>query len=171
MEIKTKINKWDLINLKTFIHQRKQTRCKDNPKSTKITARCWTAIHRRTLEPTENGTLCPKAKKKPQQDGRRGANMIKPNPMLSECADHKLENNNTKEVLPLLWRFWAPCQVSQPRDPTKGLGSPREADLEGQKELITALPQDWGKQRPHSWRAQTKYCVYQDPGERSRKLN
>ena len=30
-------------------------------------------------------------------------------------------------------------------DPTKGLGIPREFDLEGQWDLITRLPRDWGK--------------------------
>ena len=41
-------------------------------------------------------------------------------------------------------------------DPTKGLGIPREFDLEGQWDLITRLPRDWGKERIQSWRAQTK---------------
>ena len=60
-------------------------------------------------------------------------------------GDHKLENNNTKQVLPLLWRFWTPRQGSQPGDLTKGLGIPRESDLEGQWDLITGLSQDWGE--------------------------
>ena len=34
-----------------------------------------------------------------------------------------------------------PCQVSQPEDPTKGLGIPRESGLEGQWDLIRALPE------------------------------
>ena len=37
----------------------------------------------------------------------------------------RLENNNTKEVLTLLWRFWTPCQTFKPRDPTKGWGRQR----------------------------------------------
>ena len=76
-------------------------------------------------------------------------------------------NSNTKEVLPLLWRFWTPHQASQPGDLAKGLGIPRESDSEGQWDLITGLPQAWGKQRLHSWRTQTKSCVYKGPGERS----
>jgi len=47
------------------------------------------------------------------------------------------------------------------------LGIPRESDLEGQQDLITRLPQDWGKQRLQSWRAQTKPCMHQDSEERS----
>lgn len=35
---------------------------------------------------------------------------------------------------------------TQPADPTKGLGIPRESDLESQWDLIIGLLQDWGKQ-------------------------
>ena len=44
------------------------------------------------------------------------------------------------------------CEVSrphirlQPGDPAKELGIPRESDFEGQWDLITELPEDWGKQ-------------------------
>ena len=38
----------------------------------------------------------------------------------------------TTEVLPLLWRFWAPHQDSQPAGPAKGPGTPRESDVAGQ---------------------------------------
>ena len=31
--------------------------------------------------------------------------------------------------------------------------------------MIAGLQQDWGKQRLHSWRAHTKWCVHRDPGE------
>ena len=61
---------------------------------------------------------------------------------------HKLKNNNTKEVPPLLWRLWTPLQSSQPGDPSKGLRIPRKSDLEGQQHLIIRLPQDWGKETP-----------------------
>ena len=63
----------------------------------------------------------PKTKKKPQWDGRRGSTMIKSNPIPARCVTHKLENNNTKEFLQLLWRFWTPLQASQPWNLTKGL--------------------------------------------------
>ena len=61
---------------------------------------------------------------------------------------HKLKNNSTKEVPPLLWRLWIPLQSSQPGDPSKGLGILRKTDLEGQQHLIIRLPQDWGKETP-----------------------
>ena len=77
---------------------------------------------------------------------------------VAKWATNKLENNNTKEVLTLLWRFWAPA--TQPGDPAQGLGIPRDSDFEGQHDLITGLPQDWDKQKLHSWRAQTKSCLY-----------
>ena len=41
-----------------------------------------------------------------------------------------------------------PPQAFQPGDPTKKRGIPRESDLEGQWDLITRLPQGWGKQTP-----------------------
>ena len=50
-------------------------------------------------------------------------------------------------------------------DPGKGLRIPRESDFEGQKDLITELPQDWGNR--DSWRAQTKPYADQDRRERS----
>ena len=91
----------------------------------------------------------------------------KSNPIPTGWVTHKLENNNTKEVLPLLWRFSTPHQASQPGDPTKGLGIPRESGLEVQQDLVIELPQDWGMQRLHSWRAQTKSCAHQDSEEKS----
>ena len=56
------------------------------------------------LEPTKNkkDTLHPKTKKKPQQYDGRGIIMIKSNPISAGWVTHKLENNNAKEVLPLL---------------------------------------------------------------------
>ena len=56
--------------------------------------------------------------------------------------------------LPAVVKVLNPRQASQPGDLTNGLGIPRESDLEGQWDLITGLPQGWGKQRLQSWRAQ-----------------
>ena len=103
-----------------------------------------------------------------KQDGRKSAIRTKWNPISSWCwVTHKLDSNNTKEVLPLLWRFWAPCQASQSRDLSKGLGIPKKSDFEGEQDLTAGLAQDWGKQRLYSCRTQTKCCVQQDSGERS----
>ena len=55
--------------------------------------------------------------------------MIKSNSIPARWVFHKLENNNTKEVFPLLWRFWAPRQVSQPGDQTKYWKSPGNLTL------------------------------------------
>ena len=46
-----------------------------------------------------------------------------------------------------------------------GVGIPRECDFEGQWDLITRLPQDWGKQRLHSWRAQTNLVCTRTQGK------
>ena len=118
--------------------------------NTKITNSCWITIDRRTLEPTNKDTL-PKTKKKPQ-DGRRGIITIKSNPIPAGWVTHKLENNNTKDALPLLWRFWTLCQAPQPGDLTKGLGIPRESSPKGKQNSITGLPQVWGKQSVQSWK-------------------
>ena len=82
-------------------------------KSTKIATYCWTTTNRRILEPIKKkkkkDTLFPKTMKKPQQDdGRRCTIMIKSNPIPTRLVTYKLENNNNKEVLPLLWMFWIP---------------------------------------------------------------
>ena len=41
-----------------------------------------------------------------------------------------------------------PVSGFQPGDPTKGLGIPKESDLEGQRDLIIGLSQDFRKQTP-----------------------
>ena len=45
-------------------------------------------------------------------------------------ATHKLKKSNIKEVLRLLQMLYTPQQTSQAGDPAKGLGIPRESDLE-----------------------------------------
>ena len=75
------------------------------------------------------------------------------NPIPNRWATQKSENNNTKEVLPLLWRFWAPHQPSQAGE---GTGYPQGVWLWRPVGFDYRLSQDWGKQRLHSWRAQTK---------------
>ena len=72
--------------------------------------------------PPNKDTPSRKTKKELQWVGRRGAITIISNPRNARWVTHRWENNNTKEVLALLWRFWTPCQVSQPGDPTKRLG-------------------------------------------------
>ena len=69
-------------------------------------------LTKKTLEPTKKDTLHPKTKKKPQQDGRRGAIVIKSNPVPARWANHKLEDNYTTEVIPQEWKFWAPIRFT-----------------------------------------------------------
>ena len=79
---------------------------------------------------------------------------------------HKLEKNNTKELLPLLQRFWTPHQSSQSGDLTKGLGIPGDLTLKAGRIFL----QDFHKVEEtefQSLRAQKKSCVYQDAKERS----
>ena len=58
----------------------------------------------------------------------------------------------TKNMTTLNWKYYT------------GVGSP---EIKDQWDLIIGLPQDWGRQRLHSWRAQTKRYMHQDPGERN----
>ena len=111
---------------------------------------CW--------NPPKKDNPHPQTKKKPQWDSRRYAIAIKSNSIPTEWATHKLENSNTEEVLWLLWRFWAPWQASS-MGIQQRMGIPRESDLEGQQNLIIGVPQDWGKQRLHSLRAQNFACT------------
>ena len=70
--------------------------------STKITTSCRTTIERKTLEPTKKDTPHPRTKEKPQQNHRRGTIKIESNLIPTVWVTHKLENNNTKEVLTVL---------------------------------------------------------------------
>ena len=98
-----------------------------------------------------------------QWDGRRSAIMIKSNPIPTRWAVHKLENNYTTEVLPQEWQYWAPCEAPLTGCLATGGRGPRKSGFEGQWSLITGIPQDWGKQKLHSWRAHTRSYVHQDP--------
>jgi len=69
--------------------------------------------------------------------------MIKSNSIHTGWVTHKLD---MKVLSP---RSDSPLD-SQPGDPAKGQGIPRESDLEGQWDFITRFPQEWGKQRLHS---------------------
>ena len=59
------------------------------------------------LGPTKNDILCPKTKKKPQRDGRRGAMMIKSNPVhqfssvTQSCSTHGNPMNCSMPGLPV----------------------------------------------------------------------
>ena len=118
--------------------------------------------------PPKRDTPRPKTKKQPQWDGRKGKITINSNPIPTYgWVTHRLEKSNTKEVLELLWRFWTPSQASQSGYPGKALGIPRKSVLAGQQHLIIGLPHDCGRQRLQSQRAETKFCMHQDPEEKS----
>ena len=90
---------------------------------------CWTMINMKTLELTKKDTPHPKTKEKLQWDSTRGTITIKSNPITAEWVTQKLENNYTKEVHPLEWRFWAPHQASQPGDLAMGGSIPENQTL------------------------------------------
>ena len=49
-----------------------------------------------------------------------------------------------------------------------GRRGPRESGFEGQWGMITGIPQDWGKQKLHSWRVHTGCCAHKDQGKKKR---
>ena len=61
------------------------------------TTGCWNLPKKKKKD-----TPHPKTKMKLQKEGRRGTITIKLNPIPTGWVIHKLENKNTKEVLPLL---------------------------------------------------------------------
>ena len=83
-------------------------------------------------------------KEEPQWDGRRGIITIKLNPITTRWVTHRLKNNNTKEILALLWRFWILSQASQPGDLTKGLEISRESGLESHQICLMAFQRTEG---------------------------
>ena len=124
-------------------------------------------LRKKMLEPTKKIILLPKTKKKPWWDSRRGAIVIKWNCIHARWVNHKLENNYTPEIFQQEWKFWAPHQVPQPGGLATGGGAPRESGYEGQRGLITGFPQDWDKQKLHSWRKHTGSHAHQDPGKKA----
>ena len=133
--------------------------------NTKIPTNCWTAINRRTLETHHKKMPQVKDKGESAMGQLKGVITMRSNPIPARWVTHKLENNNTKIVLPLLWRFSVPGQASQPGDPAKRLGIPREwvwrpAGFDYRTSAGLG-------ETDYSWRAQIKCYMHQDPGERN----
>ena len=68
-----------------------------------------------------------------------------------------MENNYITEVL--LQEFQAARQALQDGTLASEGGASRTFGFEDQQGLITGTPQDWGKQKFHSWRAQCPVCT------------
>ena len=100
-------------------------------------------------------------------DRRRGAFAIQSNSVLAGRATGKQENKYITEVLPQEWDFWAPHQAHQPGDLTSVGEDPRASGFEGRRGMSAGAPQDWGKQRLHSWRAHTRFHVHWATGQSS----
>ena len=94
-----------------------------------------------------------------------GTIIIKSNPIPTVWVTHKLENNNTKEVLAVLWRIWAPYQASQLRIWPRDRELPGNLTLKASGNWLQSFHGTGGNR--DSWRTQTKSYVHQDPGERS----
>ena len=84
-----------------------------------------TPIDRRMLEPSKKRYPRPEIKKKLQRNGRRGTIPVKSNPIPARWVIHRLENNNTKDVLALFWRFWIPTPCFSVWRYDKGIGNPQ----------------------------------------------
>ena len=95
---------------------------------TKTATSCWTTIDRRILELTKNRYLLSKDKAE-TATRQENQNMGKWNPIPARSGNHKLEKNNSKDVLPLVWRFRAPHQASRSGNLAQGLESPGNLSL------------------------------------------
>ena len=97
----------------------------------------WTAIDRTMLDPTKKDTPCPRAKEKPQQDGRRGKilSRIKPH----TCQRYSEGSNKTLCDQEIPQRLTRPafeclsisCGGTGQKLPATGAGALAAADLEG----------------------------------------
>ena len=70
--------------------------------STKMETSCWTIIDRRALQPTKNRYPLCKDKEEAAVRWEEGHNQDKIKPHTHRWVTHQLENNNTKEIRPLL---------------------------------------------------------------------
>ena len=150
--------------------------------NSKITTHCcWTTVDRRCWIPPERDTLCPRAKKKPQQDGRRGEITFRIKPHTHQRC---LEGTNktlctpgdptgTEPDLPLRVRVshvevWVNSGLPQ----GQGLWVQQTWVWHKPSWRRSPLTPQQSRQNLHrtgdtdSWRAQTKPLVYQDPGEK-----
>lgn len=66
--------------------------------------------------------------------------MTKSNPIPTERATHKLQNDSTKEAPPWSEGSEPPRQAFQPGELANGLGIPRASDFEGQQDLTVGFP-------------------------------
>ena len=139
-----------------------------------LTGKCWI--------PPKKDTPRPRAKEKPQQDSRRGKITFRLKPHTcqgcSEGSNKTLSSpgysTDTEPYMPFEC-LSVSCEGPGQQWPAAGAGALGAANLGMASALFEAvainptielpeLTQDW---KIHSWRAQTKSCVYQDPGERS----
>ena len=134
--------------------------------STKITTSCWIIFVRRTLESIKKKKKIPHIQKQRSHSKQVGGGQSWQNQIPYPSGGWP---TNWRTITP---KKFSCCEGSEPHvrlpsleDLTKELGIPRESDLEGQQDLIKRFPQDWEKQRPQSWGAQTKPCIPQDAGK------
>ena len=92
-----------------------------------------------------------------------GGMAIEPQHKATKQTHHKLENNYTKEVLALLWKFQGPQESSQPGDLADGLRIPGDLTLKASGIWWQNLHRTG---ETDSWRVHTKPCVHQEPGRK-----
>ena len=91
--------------------------------------------------------------------------MIKSNSIPIGWVIHRLENNNIKEVLAVLWRILTPCRLPSLEIQQRDWESPGNLAVRVSG-IWLALAEDWGKQTLQSWTAETKFCRHQEPEKR-----
>ena len=128
-----------------------------------IAASCWTTIDRRVLTPTKKDDPCPRTKEKLQWDGRWSTITLKSNSIPARWVTQTGEQLYQRSS-PTVAKSLDHTPDSQTWGARKGTGSPH-----GILKVSGIWLQNFhraGGNRDY-WRAQTKPCMHQDPGERS----
>ena len=169
--LRTKItsqeNKLDIFKIKYSWRRRQDGRVEgleltSYHKNTKITANWWTTIDKKGWNLPKK-VLYVQRQRRSHNEMVGGALLWYQIPYLPG-GWHTQENNYITGALPQDWEFWAPAW---------GLASGGEAHrafgFEGQRGLSAGAPQDWGKQRLHSWGAHThtRYHEHWEPPQSS----
>ena len=124
---------------------------------------CHSLLPKNLLEPTKT-RYSTSTDKEATRRWQEWCNWDKIKSHACRVGDPQLDNYYTTEVLSQQWKFWAPCQVSQPESPAMTEGAHRESGFEGQQGLISEIAQGWGRQNLHSWRKHIRSHAHQDPG-------
>ena len=82
--------------------------------------------------------------------------MIKFNPITTKWGTWKLENHIS---FPTKVKVLSPISGFPPWGYERGVRIPRESDFKSQQNVIMGLPENWWKERLHTWTHKTSVCT------------